>query len=60
MIHMNMKTVKFYCLKGRHNISTSNYKLVKLKKGRKAFRARCPKHGNVIYRIAGKEVDMNL
>lgn len=46
--------MKFYCVVGRHSIKTSEYSRVKLKNGRKAIKARCPDHGNVMYRITGK------
>ena len=57
---MPKKTVQFYCVTGKHKVKTSNYKIKKLKNGRKAYTANCPKHGTKLFRFAGSEVDSNI
>lgn len=54
------KPVQFYCVKGKHKVKTSNYKIKKLKNGRKAYESKCPTHGTKLFRFAGSEVDSNI
>lgn len=40
----------FYCVKGRHKVSVSNFTKVKVGK-RNAVKAKCPKHGTTMFRF---------
>ena len=57
---MSKKTVKFYCIKGKHNVNSSDWSMTTFKNKRKAYKAKCPTHGTNLFRIAGKEVDGSI
>lgn len=57
---MSKKQVKFRCLKGKHTVKTSDWKIKKFKNGRKAYTARCPTHGTKLFRFAGSELDSTI
>ena len=57
---MSKKVLEFYCVKGKHKVKTSDYKIVTWKNKRKAANARCPDHGIKMFRILGKDADREI
>jgi len=51
---------EFYCLKGKHNFKSRDWKKVTFKNKRKAVKARCPKHDFISHRIISKDVDREI
>lgn len=45
----------FYCLKGRHKVKLTDYKLVKTATGQRRYSAVCPTHKNKLSLMAPKQ-----